>query len=139
MPRSAAAHARTEETVASSRDPRRVEHERRAAEVQRLHDLGKGTTEIARTMGIEPSSVSSIKSQLGIASTSAAVKLWTDVDHVATTLEGTVLQIDRLTGLLRDASSLKATKEEIGTCRKSLATSMAAIGRLSAALLKRRS
>lgn len=112
---------------------RRIDHEKRQSDVLALHKEGRGTEEIAETLGLHPSTVSDVKVTLGIASSTPAVKLWKDVDHVATTLSGATSQIEKLAALVVGAP-LSATEEEIESCIKRLSAVTASIRHLSAGL-----
>jgi transposase-like protein len=105
--------------------------------VLELHNEGLGSAEIARRLGIETNQVSHSKARLGIAATSAGVKLWADVDHVATLLEGTELQVSEIVDRLEGAADFTADAAEISRCINSLLKSRQTVSRFISALKQR--
>lgn len=111
----------------------RVDHEQRNDEVKRLHSEGLGTREIGERLNVAPTTISKIKSDLGIASNSEGVRLWSDVDHVCATLEGVAMKVDALSQQVTEGE-LAAGEEEIRTCIKSLSEVARTVKRLASAL-----
>jgi len=111
---------------------RRVDHEKRKAEVEQLHRDGLGTLDISRALNVEPSTVSSIKGRLGVANT-GSVKLWRDIEHLAASLAGGAPLIDSLATRL-GTEKFNASQEEVRSCIKTLSKVTASIRALSAAL-----
>lgn len=130
------------EALARAKDPkpaksvRNVEHERKLVDVARLHAKGIGTEDIARETGISPTNVSTLKKKIGISANTPAVRLWGDIEHAVTTLEGAQVRIRQLAEALVGAE-LNASDEEIKRCSKRLASVTGAIRALSAALRAR--
>jgi protein-tyrosine-phosphatase len=115
----------------------RVDHGARKIEILRLHNEGHTGAEIARRTGIPASVVSKLKVEMGIAETSAPLKLWNDIDHIATMLEGASMQIEQLASQLVEAEHLTADEQEIRKCIKSLSKSAQTVSRLRNALKQR--
>lgn len=111
----------------------RVDHDTRNAEVLRLHEQGLSGVEIAHRMKIHPGSVSTAKQALGIDEKSPPIKLWSDIDHAVTTLEGGSHQFERLAEQL-STTEINANAQEIKQCIKSLSKSVATVKALRSAL-----
>ena len=109
------------------------EHERRSAGVKALHENGLGTAEIARLSGLPKSTVSTIKTSLGISANCAGPKLWRDISHIAMTLEGGTQHVDKMVTLVREGQ-INATKEDIETCIKRIAKVTVSLRALTSAL-----
>jgi transposase-like protein len=115
--------------------PKPEQSERRMA-VLELHNEGLGSAEIARKLGVGPAAVSKAKVRMGIAANSAGMKLWADVDHVTTLLEGTELTIAALVERFA-ASEFTADPPEIRRCISSLSKSKRTVSQLIMALKQR--
>lgn len=109
----------------------------RRMQVLELHNDGLGSAEIARRLGLETNQVSKQKVALGIAESVPGVKLWGDVDRVATLLEGTEIQLAELVARL-DGAELTADPKEISRCISSLSRSRRTVSLLINALKQRR-
>jgi predicted transcriptional regulator len=105
--------------------------------VLELHNQGLGTVEIARRLSIDPNQVSYAKTRLGIAENSPGVKLWGDIDHLATLLEGTSLKVEEVVARL-SSSEPTADPTEIRRCISSLSQSQRTVRELINALKRRR-
>lgn len=106
--------------------------------VRALHDQGKGTAEIARTLGVEDQTlISNDKKVLGISKNEPSIRLWRDIERLATVLDGTTLQSDKLADQLSNETP-NASNEEIDSCVKKLSAVTASINRLRSALRNRR-
>jgi hypothetical protein len=116
--------------------PPRVDHAAREARVRALHDDGLGTYEIGKVLSLAPSLVSKAKVAMGIAETSAGIRLWGDVDRVATTLEGVALQVSDLSERVV-TGELSVSEEEIRKCISSLSRSSRTVRQLLNALKRR--
>lgn len=103
--------------LAASRRGRkcRVDHDARRAEVARLHAAGVRSTEISRRMGIHPSLVSEILGKLGVSANSPSVKLWADLDSVASVLSGAAIRSESLAVEIA-GGEVKFDKEEVRQC-----------------------
>jgi hypothetical protein len=115
---------------------RRVDLMKRTEDVSRLHEEGLGTAEISRKLGIDKATVSSVKVALGVAETSAGVRLWRDVEHITATLEGASHHIAKVTSELLSVSP-SASQEEIRQCTKRLSRVTVSMRALSLALKSR--
>ncbi len=116
---------------------RRVNHEKRSGDVRRLHDEGKGTHEIARELGLVPSTVSAVKGNLGVSASSPAKRLWDDIDRAAVSLSGVLVQIDKLVAALEDGAPISAPQEEIESCIRALQRTATGTRRLFSLLRSR--
>lgn len=111
----------------------RVDHEARAADVRALHEAGLGTTEISQRLGLQSSTVSKLKSDIGIAANAPKVKAWSEAEHIAAGLEGATLMVEQLADLVRE-NGVSASKKEVSRCVHSLSQSLSRIRRLRDAL-----
>lgn len=116
-----------------NKPPPRVDHEKRRLDVLELHNQGFGTTEIGKRLGLGKMTVSNIKSALGIGENSPSVKLWSEIDHVTTTLEGAALKVEQLTEALATTVPI-AGPEEIKRCIQSLSETLSKLRGLRSAL-----
>lgn len=117
----------------------RADRGRRLEEIARLHRMGLGTTEISKTMGLPLSTVADGKLALGISEACAPVKLWNDIEHVATSLSGAHQQIARLADAVQEATTFNASLKEISSCISRLNEATTAIRRLTSELKKKAS
>lgn len=111
----------------------RVDHKQRRSDVQRLHEQGLGTRQIARTLGLASTTVSKVKSDMGIAGTPEPEKLWSDVEHVVAILRGAQPQLDSLTEQLAKVRP-DAPAKEIKKCINTLEAMSRSLRQLRTAL-----
>jgi len=116
--------------------PPRIDHDARNADVLRLMGHGLTNVEIASKLKINARSVSTARTKMGVAGNSPTIKLWGDVDHATTTLEGSAMQFEQLATRVAEGE-LNASAEEIGRCIKSLSRSLGTVKALRSALQRK--
>ncbi len=114
----------------------RVDHDARNADVLRLMGEGLTNVEIGSKLKIHSHSVSKSRNMMGVTENAPTIKLWSDVDHAATTLEGAALQLEQL-ALRVDDGELNANEQEIRRCIKSLSRSLVTVKALRSALQRK--
>jgi DNA-binding CsgD family transcriptional regulator len=114
----------------------RVDHDQRAADVARLHAKGLRTSEIAEKTGLAPTTVSKMKSDLGIAQNSPATKTRLDLTAITSTLSGAASRAESLAGEI-DSESVQLDREEIQRCVNKITEALRSHKRLLGALKRR--
>lgn len=111
-------------------------HKRRTV-VLDLHRRGMGTAEIAAETGLPKTTVSTMKTKLGVSASAPAAKLWLDIERAATALEGASIQVDKLTEMLLGGAELNVDQKEMATCIKRLSRATGCIRALASVLRAR--
>jgi len=114
----------------------RVDHDQRAEDVARLHAEGLRTSEIAERIGLAPTTVSKMKSGLGIAQNSPATRTRTDLTTITSTLSGAASRAESLAEELGN-ENVQLEREEIRRCINRITEALRSHKRLLVALKRR--
>lgn len=115
----------------------RIDHDGRESSVRELHAQGLTARAIAKQLNLHETTVSDTVVKLGLSKRAGSGRLWADIDHVASTLEGAALRIEQLTTQLDTGDQLTADEKEIKRCIKSLSESGQTVRKLRNALKQR--
>jgi hypothetical protein len=101
-----------------------------------LHAKGLRTSEIAEKTGLAPTTVSKMKSDMGIAQNSPATKTRLDLTAITSTLSGAASRAESLAGEI-DSESVQLDREEIRRCVNKITEALRSHKRLLGALKRR--